>query len=41
MHIFERVKSFAKARDKPAGKTRTAVLINANEAHDILAPMGF
>ena len=41
MHIFERAKSFAKARDKPAGKTRTAVLINANEAHDILAPMGF
>ena len=41
MHIFERVKSFAKARDKPTGKTRTAFLIGANEAHDILAPMGF
>ena len=48
MNIFERAKKTSiprgklgifRARDEP--KTRTAILLNSDEAHDILAPMGY
>ena len=46
MNILERAKNgIFRARDEPqihkAKSTRTAILLNSDEAHDILAPMGY